>query len=62
MCRQDKRFARGRLHPATQILREIRDIFADMGGALHDAVADPDIAEAMQATPEALLEKAKALS
>ena len=39
-----------------------QDIFADMGGALHDAVEDPDIAEAMQATPEALLEKAKALS
>lgn len=39
-----------------------QDVFADMGGALHDAVADPDIAEALQATPEALLAKAKGLS
>ena len=39
-----------------------QEIFADMGGALHDAVSDPDIAEALQATPEALLAKAKALS
>ena len=38
------------------------DIFADMGGALHDAVSDPDIAEALQATPEVLLAKAKALA
>jgi hypothetical protein len=39
-----------------------QEIFADMGGALHDAVSDPDIAEALQATPEALLAKAKALA
>lgn len=39
-----------------------QEIFADMGGALHDAVADPDIAEALQATPEDLLAKVKALS
>jgi hypothetical protein len=38
-----------------------QDLFADMGGALHDAVADPDIAEALQATPEDLLAKARAL-
>ena len=41
---------------------QYREMFADMGGALFDAVEDPDIAEAMQATPEALLEKAKGLS
>jgi hypothetical protein len=39
-----------------------QEMFADMGGALHDAVADPDIAEAMQATPESLLERARGLS
>ena len=36
-------------------------LFADMGGGLHEAVAAPDIAEALDATPEILLERASAL-
>lgn len=32
-------------------------IFADLGGGLHEAVSAPDIAEALQATPEQLLER-----
>ena len=36
-------------------------LFADMGGGLHEAVAAPDIAEALEATPELLLERALAL-
>ena len=36
-------------------------LFADMGGGLHEAVAAPDIAEALEATPELLLERAASL-
>lgn len=36
-------------------------LFADMGGGLHEAVAAPDIAEALDATPESLLARAEAL-
>jgi hypothetical protein len=39
-----------------------QEMFADMGGALHNAVTDPDIAEALQSTPELLLARAKGLS
>lgn len=35
-------------------------LFADLGGGLHEAVAAPDIAEALQATPEQLLERVRA--
>jgi hypothetical protein len=35
-------------------------IFADLGGGLHEAVAAPDIAEVLQATPELLLERVRA--
>lgn len=35
-------------------------IFADLGGGLHEAVAAPDIAEALQATPDQLLERVRA--
>jgi len=38
-----------------------QSLFADMGGGLHEAVAAPDIAEALDATPEALLVRARAL-
>jgi hypothetical protein len=37
-------------------------LFADMGGALHEAVAAPEIAEALDATPESLLARAEALA
>jgi hypothetical protein len=36
-------------------------LFADMGGGLHEAVAAPEIAEALDATPESLLARAEAL-
>lgn len=35
-------------------------LFADLGGGLHETVAAPDIAEALQATPEQLLERVRA--
>lgn len=35
-------------------------IFADLGGGLHETVSAPDIAEALQATPEQLLERIRA--
>lgn len=38
-----------------------QNLFADMGGGLHEAVAAPDIAEALDATPESLLARARAL-
>lgn len=38
-----------------------QSLFADMGGGLHETVAAPDIAEALDATPEALLARARAL-
>lgn len=38
-----------------------QNLYADMGGGLHEAVAAPDIAEALQATPELLLARARAL-
>ena len=41
--------------------RSYQDLFADMGGGLHEAVAAPDIAEALQATPESLLARARDL-
>ena len=36
---------------------ELGDILGDMGGALHDTVQDPAIAENFEATPEQLLRK-----
>lgn len=36
-------------------------LFADMGGGLHEAVSAPDIAEALDATPESLLARAEIL-
>lgn len=38
-----------------------QQLFADMGGGLHEAVAAPDIAEVLDATPERLLARAEAL-
>lgn len=38
-----------------------QQLFADMGGGLHEAVAAPDIAEVLDATPEKLLARAVAL-
>lgn len=38
-----------------------QSLFADMGGGLHEAVAAPEIAEALDATPEALLARASSL-
>lgn len=38
-----------------------QELFADMGGGLHEAVSAPDIAEALDATPEVLLHRARAL-
>ena len=35
-------------------------LFADRGGGLHETVAAPDIAEALQATPEQLLDRVRA--
>jgi hypothetical protein len=37
------------------------DIMADMGGALHDTIKDPSIAEAFGATPELLLTRLRAI-
>ena len=38
-----------------------QNLFADMGGGLHEAVAAPEIAEALDATPESLLTRAELL-
>jgi len=40
---------------------EFTDIIADMGGALHDTVKAPSIAENFDSTPEMLLGRAEAL-
>ncbi len=41
---------------------DLGDILRDMGGALHDTVQDPVIAENFEATPEHLLRKLRAVS
>jgi hypothetical protein len=40
---------------------ELGDILGEMGGALHDTVQDPAIAENFEATPELLLRKLEAV-
>ena len=40
---------------------DLADILADIGGALHDTVKDPAIAENFGSTPELLLERLQAL-
>jgi len=40
---------------------ELGDILGEMGGALHDTVQDPAIAENFEATPEQLLRKLEAV-
>jgi len=37
------------------------DVLADMAGALHDTITDPDIAANFESTPEQLLERARRL-
>ena len=41
---------------------ELHDVLADMGGALHDTVGYPEIAENFWSTPEQLLQRAKAVN
>ena len=38
------------------------DIFADIGGALHDTVSSPDVAENFDSTPEQLLKRTRELN
>lgn len=38
------------------------DLFADIGGALHDTVSSPDVAENFDSTPEQLLKRTRELS
>ena len=40
--------------------QELTDILADMGGALHDTIKAPDVAENFDSTPEQLLERIRA--
>jgi hypothetical protein len=39
---------------------ELADVLADMGGALHDTISTPEIAENFDSTPEQLLERIRA--
>ena len=39
---------------------ELSDVLADIGGALHDTISAPEIAENFDSTPEQLLERIRA--
>jgi len=41
---------------------DFHDLLADMGGALHDTVSNPDIASNFDSTPEQLLTRANKLN
>lgn len=41
--------------------REYRLVLDDIGGALHDTVSNPDVAESFQSTPEQLLDSIRQL-
>jgi diaminopimelate decarboxylase len=47
--------------PEKELPVDFHDLLADMGGALHDTVESPEIAENFDSTPEQLLHRARRL-
>ena len=61
-CAVDIHFCLDENWPVLNLPPDFHDLLADLGGALHDTVSDPEIAKNFESTPEQLLARGKKLN